>query len=191
MVLIGVSTGGPNALSVLLPAIPGRLGVPILIVQHMPPIFTQSLAEHLAAKCALRVCEAADGMKAEADTVYIAPGGRQMRLAPGPEGQKLIQITDDPPENNCRPAVDYLFRSVAKHFPGRAMGVIMTGMGSDGTIGLKLLKRHGCQVLAQSEATCVVYGMPKAAVEAGVVDQVVPLDALAGRIVTTVRGGTA
>jgi two-component system chemotaxis response regulator CheB len=189
MVLIGVSTGGPNALGVLLPALAKPLGVPILIVQHMPPIFTQSLAEHLSTKCALRVCEAADGMTAEADTVYIAPGGRQMRIAPSPDGRKLIQITDDPPENNCRPAVDYLFRSVAKHYPGRAMGVILTGMGSDGTIGLKLLKRHGCFVIAQHEASCVVYGMPKAAVEAGVVDVVLPLEAIAGRIATTIRGG--
>jgi two-component system chemotaxis response regulator CheB len=188
-VLIGVSTGGPNALGVLLPALAKPLGVPILIVQHMPPIFTQSLAEHLSTKCALHVCEAADGMTAEADTVYIAPGGRQMRIAPSPDGRKLLQITDDPPENNCRPAVDYLFRSVAKHYPGRAMGIILTGMGSDGTIGLKLLKRHGCFVISQQEASCVVYGMPKAAVEAGVVDVVLPLEAIAGRIATTVRGG--
>jgi two-component system chemotaxis response regulator CheB len=189
LVLIGVSTGGPNALTTLLPALPGKLGVPVLIVQHMPPVFTQSLAENLDSKCALRVCEAADGMSAEADTVYIAPGGRQMRLAPGPDGRKVIQITDDPPENNCRPAVDYLFRSVANHFPGRAMGVILTGMGSDGTLGLRLLKRHNCFVIAQDEASCVVYGMPKAAVDAGVVDAVLPLDAIAGRIAAFVHGG--
>jgi two-component system chemotaxis response regulator CheB len=189
MVLIGVSTGGPNALSSLLPSLPARLGVPVLIVQHMPAVFTQPLAENLNGKCALQVREAANGELAEAGTVYIAPGGRQMRLAPGPEGRKLIQITDDPPENNCRPAVDYLFRSVANHFPGRAMGVILTGMGSDGTLGLRLLKRHGCFVIAQDAASCVVYGMPKAAVDAGVVDVILPLGDIAGRIVTTVRGG--
>jgi two-component system chemotaxis response regulator CheB len=189
LVLIGVSTGGPNALAALLPALPGRLGVPVLIVQHMPPVFTQSLAENLDGKCALRVCEAADGMSAEANTVYIAPGGRQMRLAPGAEGRKIIQITDDPPENNCRPAVDYLFRSVANHYSGRAMGVILTGMGSDGTLGLRLLKRQGCFVIAQDEASCVVYGMPKAAVDAGVVDAVLPLEAIAGRIAAAVQGG--
>lgn len=188
LVLIGVSTGGPNALASMLPGLPGNLGVPVLIVQHMPPVFTQSLAESLAGKCALRVCEAADGMNAEPNTVYIAPGGRQMRLAPGGGDRKVIQITDDPPENNCRPAVDYLFRSVATHFPGRAMGVILTGMGSDGTLGLRLLKRHGCFVVAQDEVSCVVYGMPKAAVDAGVVDAVLPLDAIAGRIVVAVRG---
>lgn len=189
LVLIGVSTGGPNALAALLPALPGSLGVPVLIVQHMPPVFTQSLAENLDGKCALRVREAAHEESAVADTVYIAPGGRQMRLAPGSRGSKIIQITDDPPENNCRPAVDYLFRSVAHHFPGQALGVILTGMGSDGTLGLRLLKRHGCFIIAQDEASSVIYGMPKAAVDAGIVDAVLPLDAIAGRIVTAVRGG--
>lgn len=188
MVLIGVSTGGPNALAALLPALP-QLGVPVLIVQHMPPIFTQSLAENLAGKCSLLVREATHGETAEADTVYIAPGGRHMRLTRGPEDRKIIQITDDPPENNCRPAVDYLFRSVAHQFPGCAMAVVLTGMGSDGTLGLRLLKRHSCFVIAQDEASCVVYGMPKAAVDAGVVDAVLPLDAIAGRISAVVRGG--
>ena len=188
LVLIGVSTGGPNALSVLLPALP-RLGVPILIVQHMPPLFTQTLTENLSGKCVLGVREAVHGETAEADMVYIAPGGRQMRLAHGPDGRMVIQITDDPPENNCRPAVDYLFRSVSLQFPGRAMGVILTGMGSDGTLGLRLLKRHGCFVIAQDEASCVVYGMPKSAVDAGLTDEVLPLDAIAGRIAAVVRSG--
>lgn len=189
MVLIGVSTGGPEALSKLLPAIPGDIGVPILIVQHMPPIFTKSLADNLTPKCALRVREAADGEFPAPNTVYIAPGGRQMRLGVGPGSRAVMQVTDDPPENNCRPAVDYLFRSAANHFPGRAMAVILTGMGSDGTIGLRLLKRHGCFVIAQDEASCVVYGMPKAAVDAGVADAVLPLDSIASRIVATLKGG--
>ena len=190
MVVIGVSTGGPNALGVVLPLLPKTLGVPVLIVQHMPPIFTQSLAENLAGKCSLQVREAVHEELLVPNTVYIAPGGRQMRLVPGANGTKMLQITDDPPENNCRPAVDYLFRSVANHFPGRAVGVILTGMGSDGTLGLKLLKRQGCFVIAQDEASCVVYGMPKAAVEAGVVDVVLPLEAIAGRIATAVREGS-
>ena len=189
MVLIGVSTGGPAALTRILPGIPGNIGVPIFIVQHMPPVFTQSLAENLATKCAVRVREAAHGELAEANTVYIAPGGRQMRLATEPGDRISIQITDDPPENNCRPAVDYLFRSAANHFPGRAMAVILTGMGSDGTMGLRLLKRRGCFVIAQDEASCVVYGMPKAAIEAGVADIVLPVDAIAGKIAAAVRGG--
>jgi two-component system chemotaxis response regulator CheB len=189
MVLIGVSTGGPLALAHLLPAIPGDIGVPILVVQHMPPIFTRSLAESLATKCALRVREASDGEAPAPNTVYIAPGGRQMRLTTGPESQPVLEMTDDPPENNCRPAVDYLFRSAANHFPGRSMAVILTGMGNDGTLGLRLLKRHGCFVIAQDEASCVVYGMPKAAVDAGITDVVLPLQAIAGRITAIVRGG--
>jgi two-component system chemotaxis response regulator CheB len=188
MVLIGVSTGGPNALARILPKIPGNIGVPLLIVQHMPPVFTQSLAESLSPKCAVRVREASQGEMVEPNTAYIAPGGRQMRLVPGPEGRKMVQITDDPPENNCRPAVDYLFRSVANNFPGRAMAVILTGMGSDGVLGLRLLKRHPCYVIAQDEATCVVFGMPKEAVDAGVTDAVLPLDSIAARITAFTRG---
>jgi two-component system, chemotaxis family, protein-glutamate methylesterase/glutaminase len=191
MVLIGVSTGGPNALSALLPALPAGLGVPVLVVQHMPPLFTQTLAEMLAGRCALQVREAVDGEPLEPDTVYIAPGGRQMRVAPGPTPRGVIQVTDDPPENNVRPAVDYLFRSVSHHFPGRSMAVILTGMGSDGTLGLRLLKRGGCLVLAQDEASSVVYGMPGSAIAAGVVDAVVPLAGMAGRIVNAVRGAAS
>lgn len=188
MVLIGVSTGGPEALARLLPAIPGNIGVPILIVQHMPPVFTKSLADNLAGKCAVRVREAVPSEIPMPNTVYIAPGGRQMRL--GLEGGRpVLEMTDDPPENNCRPAVDYLFRSAAERFPGRAMAVILTGMGSDGTLGLRLLKRHGCFVIAQEEASCVVYGMPKAAVDAGVTDVVLPLESIAGQIAATVMGG--
>jgi two-component system chemotaxis response regulator CheB len=189
MILIGVSTGGPAALAQLLPAIPGDIGVPILVVQHMPPIFTRSLAESLAPKCAVQVREAVHGEFTKPNTVYLAPGGRQMRLGIGPENQPVIEVTDDPPENNCRPAVDYLFRSAANRFPGRAMAVILTGMGSDGTLGLRLLKRHGCFVIAQDEASCIVYGMPKAAVDAGVADAVLPLHSIAARITSIVKGG--
>jgi two-component system, chemotaxis family, protein-glutamate methylesterase/glutaminase len=191
LLLIGVSTGGPNALAAILPALPANLGVPVLIVQHMPPVFTQSLAENLNGKCGLTVCEAADGMLAARDTVYIAPGGRQMGLVAGPQGGPLIRITDDPPENNCRPAVDYLFRSVAQHFPGRSLAAVLTGMGSDGVQGLRSLKQGGCIVLAQDEASCVVYGMPKAAVDAGLVDAVLPLEAMAGRIKALISGAGA
>jgi two-component system chemotaxis response regulator CheB len=190
LVLVGVSTGGPNALAKLLPGIPRDIGVPILIVQHMPPMFTASLAESLDPKCTIRVREARANEALEVNTAYIAPGGRQMRIVNG-AANGTIQITDDPPENNCRPAVDYLFRSAANHFPGRAMAVILTGMGSDGVLGLRLLKRHGCHVIAQDEASCVVYGMPRAAVEAGVVDLVLPLDQIAARIAAQVRGGIA
>ena len=188
LLLIGVSTGGPNALAVVLPQLPADLGVPVLIVQHMPPVFTQSLAASLNAKCAIRVKEAQDGELALPNVAYIAPGGKQMKLAGGPNGDKVIRITDDPPENNCRPAVDYLFRSVSLHFPGQAAAVIMTGMGSDGTLGLKLLKRSPCYVIAQDEASCVVFGMPKEAIAAGVVDVVVSVEKIADEIRQATRG---
>jgi two-component system, chemotaxis family, protein-glutamate methylesterase/glutaminase len=188
LVLIGVSTGGPQALTRVLPELPANMGVPVLVVQHMPPLFTQSLADSLAARCHYRVKEAADGDLLDSRTIYIAPGGRQMKLGQTGDGGRVIQITDDPPENNCRPAVDYLFRSVAHVAPGRAMAVVLTGMGSDGMLGLKLLKRHGCFAIAQDEASCVVYGMPKAVVDAGLADAVLPLDAIAARISATVRG---
>lgn len=188
MVLIGVSTGGPNALARILPQIPRDIGVPFLIVQHMPPVFTQSLAENLMKKCAIRVKEACHGEVLEANTAYIAPGGRHMALATDPQDNKMIRITDDPPENNCRPAVDYLFRSAANRFPGHSMAVILTGMGSDGALGLKLLKRHGCFIIAQDEASSVVYGMPKAAIEMGITDIVSPIDKIASIIVAKVKG---
>ena len=189
MVLIGVSTGGPVALARLLPCIPRDIGVPIVIVQHMPPIFTKSLADNLSAKCAVTVCEATHGESLQPNTVYIAPGGRQMRLRSGPGNRAVVELTDDPPENNCRPSVDYLFRSAAHNFPGRSMAVILTGMGSDGTLGLRLLKRSGCYVIAQDEASCVVYGMPRAAVDAGMADAVMPLESIAQRIAAVVREG--
>ncbi len=186
-VLIGVSTGGPNALARLLPGLPANFPAPVFIVQHMPPLFTQSLAESLNGRCSLRVKEAEDGEIAQAGKIYIAPGGKQMRAAAGAKGEVVLRITDEPPENNCKPSVDTLFRSFANHFPGRATAVIMTGMGSDGVLGLRLLKRHGCRVLAQDEASCVVFGMPGEAVKAGVVDVIAPLDRLAEEIRRSVK----
>lgn len=187
IVAIGVSTGGPNALSQVIPSLPGSLRVPVVIVQHMPPMFTAALAESLGRKSALRVCEATDGEKVLAGSVYIAPGGRQMRLERSPRGELVIRITDDAPENNCKPSVDYLFRSVSKLFGASALGVIMTGMGSDGVKGLAVMKEAGAKVIAQDEATCVVYGMPMEAVKAGVVDTVLPLSRIADEIVSCVR----
>ena len=191
LVVIGVSTGGPAALDRLLSRLPADLGMPVVIVQHMPPHFTRMLAENLGRSSLLDVREARAQETLRANCVYIAPGGRQMRLVPGANRSKVVDITDDPPENNCRPAVDYLFRSVALNFPGEALAVILTGMGSDGTVGLRLLKRHGCHVLAQDEATSVVFGMPKAAIDAGVVDAVLPIDEIAPRVTSLLRGTLA
>jgi two-component system, chemotaxis family, protein-glutamate methylesterase/glutaminase len=191
ILLIGVSTGGPSALGEVLPALPRKLGAPLFIVQHMPPLFTQALAERLQLRCAIRVKEAEDGEIAIPDCAYIAPGGKQMRLVPGQSGEIVVQLTDDPPENNCRPSVDYLFRSVALHFPGRSIAAILTGMGNDGTQGLRLLKRSGCSSIAQDEASCVVFGMPREAILAGVVDTVVPLSRIADALVRCLAEGHA
>jgi two-component system chemotaxis response regulator CheB len=187
LVLIGVSTGGPGALTTVVPSLPGDLGAPVFIVQHMPAMFTQSLADSLDKKSAIRVKEAQEGEIAQANCAYVAPGGRQMKLAAGPKGEIIVHITDDPPENGCRPAVDYLFRSAALHFPGRSVAAILTGMGSDGTDGLRMLKRGGCFSIAQDEASCVVFGMPKEAIQAGVVDTVAPLEMIGSAIVRSVR----
>jgi len=191
MVVIGVSTGGPAALASLLPLLPASLPVPILIVQHMPPLFSKSLADSLDTKCQLRVKEAEEGELAVAGTVYIAPGGHQMKICPAANGGKQIRITDDPAENHSRPSVDYLFRSVAHSYPGKATAVILTGMGTDGTIGLRLIKRNGGTIIAQDEATCVVFGMPKDAIAAGVVDVIAPLKNIAAEILETLKGGSA
>jgi len=188
LVAIGISTGGPNALAQMMPKLPAALKVPILIVQHMPPVFTQSLAKSLDGKCAIRVREARDGEPLEPGTALIAPGGRQMKIEAGADGlTRVVKITDDPPENNCKPSADYLFRSVARHYVGRATGVIMTGMGSDGFLSLKLMKRNGATILAQDESSCVVFGMPKAPVEAGIVDVISPLENIAGEILKTIK----
>ncbi len=188
IVAIGISTGGPNALSQMLPMLPADLGVPVVIVQHMPPVFTRSLAESLDKKCGLTVKEAEEGEDLVANTVYIAPGGRQMKLIAARDGSnRKIRITDDPPENSCRPSADYLFRSVADYFVGRTTAVIMTGMGSDGTAGLAVLREKSAYIIGQDEDSCVVYGMPKAPAEKGYLDIVLPLDRIAAEITRSVR----
>jgi two-component system chemotaxis response regulator CheB len=188
IITIGISTGGPNALARMMPMLPGDLGVPIVIVQHMPPVFTKSLANSLNAKCALTVKEAQDGEALQANVAYIAPGGKQMKLVASTDGSnRLIKITNDPPENSCKPSADYLFRSVADYYVGRTTAVIMTGMGSDGTKGLKILKQKGALIIGQNEESCVVYGMPKAPAELGLTDVVTPLDKIAGEIVKSVK----
>ncbi len=190
IVAVGVSTGGPNALAHMMPKIPAQLGVPILIVQHMPPLFTQSLAKNLNSKCSIEVKEAVDGELIRSNTAFIAPGGKQMRVAAGVDGKdRIIRITNDPPENSCKPSVDYLFRSVAHHYVGRTTGVIMTGMGTDGNTSLKLMKQNGAVIIAQNEATCVVYGMSKEPIESGTADIVSPLDRIADEIIRTVKFG--
>lgn len=188
IIAIGISTGGPNALARMMPRLPADIGVPLLIVQHMPPVFTASLAKSLNAKCQITVKEAEQGETILPNTAYIAPGGKQMKIVAAGDGKnRLIKITNDPPENSCRPSADYLFRSVASHYVGRSTGVIMTGMGSDGTAGLREMKATGAHVIAQDEASCTVYGMPKEPIESGLSDVIASLDDIASAILKTVR----
>ena len=192
VVAIGISTGGPAALAKVLPMLPADLAAPVLIVQHMPPLFTQSLADDLNRKCPLTVSEAVDGQPVSPGYVLIAPGGKQMKVVIEEEGeQPIIRITDDPPENSCRPSVDYLFRSVARVFGPASLGVIMTGMGYHGTLGCRLMKRQGATIIAQDEASCVVYGMPKEPTDAGIVDIVAPLEQIGGCITRRTGQGVA
>lgn len=180
---IGSSTGGPKALSIMLPQFPSDFPVPVVITQHMPPLFTASLAESLNSKGPLKVVEARNGDQLKKGTVYIAPGGHQMGIQLSPDGMtKEIILTDDPPENFCKPAVDYLFRSIARMYKDRAVGVILTGMGKDGALGLSMMKKFGAGTIAQNEQTCTVFGMPKEAIQTGAVDTILPIDKIASEI---------
>ncbi|WP_425400553.1 protein-glutamate methylesterase/protein-glutamine glutaminase [Aeoliella sp.] len=172
---IGVSTGGPKALSQLIPSLPANFNVPIVLVQHMPPVFTKSLADELNRHAKINVVEAQHGDMLQPGTVYIAPGGKQMKLQRAGFSSSVV-ISDDPPERNCRPSVDYLFRSVAEIYGGDVLACILTGMGDDGHLGCKLLKRRGAIIMAQNEATCVVYGMPRQIVDSNLADCILPLD---------------
>lgn len=187
VVLIGVSTGGPNALAELVPKLPADLGAGVLIVQHMPPIFTAQLAGRLNGLSPLSVKEAQGGEVVRPGEVLIAPGGKHMVVAAQGE-DKVIRITEGPPENNCRPAVDPLFRSAAPLYGKKAIGVILTGMGQDGFAGVRILKEQNTFVIAQDEASCVVYGMPRFIVEDGLADKVLPLGEIADEIAYQVAG---
>jgi two-component system, chemotaxis family, protein-glutamate methylesterase/glutaminase len=178
LIIIGCSTGGPQALGKFLPKLCELTHLPILIVQHMPPMFTKSLANSLDQTCRHKVHEAEGGESVAPDSVYIAPGGKHMALG----HQSRLVLNTDEPENHCRPAVDVLFRSVAQEFSGKVLTIILTGMGSDGTKHLKDLKSKGSTVLVQDEESSVVWGMPGSAVASGHVDGVFPLDDLPKKI---------
>lgn len=189
LVVIGVSTGGPNALKEVVPHLKADLNVPVLIVQHMPPLFTASLAESLGRKSVLPVREAQEGDAILPNTVLIAPGGKHMviRQDPARGDGHVVALNDNPPEQNCRPSVNVLFRSASTYFGGKILAVVMTGMGEDGCEGVRAMKRQGCICLTQEESTCVVYGMPRAVDEAGLSDARVPIDQMAERIHQLVR----
>lgn len=170
-ICIGISTGGPKALSEIIPALPAELSVPILVVQHMPPIFTATMAGGLDQQSKVNVVEATDGMRLCGGTVYIAPGGKQMRVG-GYAGCWTAEITDDPAIKSCKPSVDFLFHSAAQQFGARVLGIIMTGMGDDGVDGCRSIARKGGTVWAQDQATSIVYGMPRQIVDHGLADEV-------------------
>jgi len=183
LLAIGVSTGGPEALTTVIPMLPEKLNVPVVLVQHMPPIFTNSLAKNLDRKSKVSVKEAEDGDVLEKGVVYIAPGGFHMILRKTDDGQKIkVALNQSPPVKSCRPSVDVLFRSIASVKPGNTLAVIMTGMGDDGNDGVAALKRKGCYCVTQSEDSCVVYGMPRAVDEAGLSDRSVRLEKLAEHV---------
>lgn len=186
-VLIGISTGGPNALAELVPRLPADLPAPVLVVQHMPPVFTRLLAERLSTRSQLPVHEAASGDPVRPGGILLAPGDHHLVVRRDGSGV-VCALNRDAQENSVRPAVDVLFRSAAEVWGGNVLVVIMTGMGQDGLLGAVQLHRLGASVLAQDEASSVVWGMPGAVVKAGIAERVLPLSQLADEIALRARG---
>jgi two-component system, chemotaxis family, protein-glutamate methylesterase/glutaminase len=179
LVVIACSTGGPKALGELIPQLPSPLGAGLVIVQHMPPGFTASLATRLDAASPLTVTEAAGGESLAPGTALLAPGGSHLRLA----GDRRAQLSDDAPVGGLKPRADFTIADAAKHWGSRMVLVVLTGMGRDGLEGAKAVKAAGGRVLVEAESTCTVYGMPRAVAEAGLADEILPLDELANAIV--------
>ena len=188
VVAIGTSTGGPNALSELLPLLPEHFPVPVVIVQHMPPLFTRFLAERLSSKSEIHVMEAENKQELLPGNAYIAPGDFHMVVERHQDGVR-VRTQQEHPENSCRPAVDVLFRSVAEVYQRDTLAVIMTGMGQDGLRGCERIREAGGQILAQDAASSVVWGMPGFVVNAGLADAVLPLEQIAGEIIRRVWVG--
>lgn len=186
VIVIGASTGGPRALQELVAGlVPERVGLPIVIVQHMPPRFTASLAEHIArvAKPGLGIVEAKPGYRLEVGRALLAPGGKHLVFS----SEGVARLSDEPPIHGVRPAVDVTMMSLAAIYKSETYGVLLTGMGRDGARAMKLIRDLGGHTLAEDESSCVVYGMPKAAVELGGVERVVPLHDMAGAIMEMIE----
>jgi two-component system chemotaxis response regulator CheB len=181
ILLIGVSTGGPGALGEILPQLPADFPLPVLVVQHMPPLFTRLLAERLNSSCSLSVEEAGQGSLVEHGKVLIAPGDFHMMVA-SEGGRVRVRLDQSPRQNFCRPAIDALFLSTAEVYGGAVLAAVLTGMGQDGTQGAGVLQARGATILAQDEASSVVWGMPGAVVKAGFSDQVLPLNRVGSEI---------
>lgn len=186
IVAIGCSTGGPRALQEILPLLPKDFPVPIVIAQHMPQNFTGPFAERLNQLSQITVREAVAGDQLKAGLALLAPGGSHMRIERKRSLETVVTLGESRNDLIYRPSVDELMQSVSECFPGRALGVILTGMGSDGVKGLTLLKSGGGRIFAQNEETCVVYGMPKAVVDAGIADKVLAIEEMAGEIINAV-----
>jgi two-component system chemotaxis response regulator CheB len=186
LLVIGVSTGGPNALAAMLPQLKADLPVPVLIVQHMPAMFTKLLAERLDSQCKLRCREAMEGDQIQPGVIYIAPGDFHM-TAQRRGVSPTIALNQDPPENSCRPAVDVLFRSAASLYGPNLLGVVLTGMGQDGLRGCEEIAQRGGRVFVQDEASSVVWGMPGFVARAGLAQKVLPLDTMAIEIVRAIE----
>lgn len=186
LLCIGSSTGGPAALADLFKHIPRDLPVPIVIVQHMPTVFTRLLADRLDTLGSVCFCEGTEGMPVHPGCGYIAPGGHHMEVVRG-AGGLMLHLHDGPPENSCRPAVDVLFRSAARCFGDRVLAVVLTGMGQDGLHGCRMLHELRAPILAQDQASSVVWGMPGCVAEAGLADRVLPLTEIAPEICRRVK----
>ena len=185
--VLGISTGGPFALLHMLPQLPENFPLGIAIVQHMPPRFTHSLAERINSLAKLTVKEAEEGDILEQGIVLIAPGGKHLTFRKS--GSEIIaRISDQPSTTLYRPCADIMMTSAVETFNAPILGVIMTGMGKDGLEGLRLLKKKGGYVVAQNEESCVVYGMPKAVVDDGIADAIVPLDEIASILYQSCTG---
>ncbi|RUT01070.1 chemotaxis response regulator protein-glutamate methylesterase [Dulcicalothrix desertica PCC 7102] len=185
IVAIGVSTGGPNALAEILPKLPADFPAAILIVQHMPPMFTKLMAERLASKCQIPVAEAICGTTVKPGHVWIAPGDYHLLVERDNNTVKLV-TNQAPPENSCRPAVDVLFRSVAKVYGNKSLGVVLTGMGKDGLQGAEHIHACGGHIFVQDQASSVVWGMPGFVANAGLAESILPINQMAGAILRLV-----
>lgn len=181
-VVIGCSTGGPDALAQVVPYLNPDFPVPIIIVQHMPEGFTCSLARRLNEASEIEVVEASDGLPFRKNMAVIARGGRHLQLERRSHSQVVARLTEDPHEHNCRPAIDYTIRSAIDVFEGRILTVILTGMGRDGTEGCRLVRERGGETIVQAAEGCVVFGMPKSVINAGLADRVVSLPEVAATI---------
>jgi len=186
VVAIGSSTGGPKALQNIITKLPKDFPVPILIAQHMPPNFTGPFAERLNQISAMEVKEAESGEVIVKGVVYIAPGRGHMSIMRKKITETVISISENRPDYIYRPSVDALMLSAVECFSGHVLGVILTGLGNDGLIGMKEIKNNGGRTIAESESTCVVYGMPKVVIESGIADKIVPVDEVAGEIINSI-----